>query len=504
MTEILGNIITSPHAKPFYGRIVVEKGKISAVQPLTGPHLLASSCYICPGFIDAHTHPLELGLQQLFVNLSECLSVDEVLERIRNYLHLRSDAEAILGFNLEPEQLADKRYPSLSELDLVSPEVPVLLYRTDGHSAVINSPGLRLAFKNTDPTGLGKNASGQPSGVLRGAAYEHASRVFKARLEPATIMQALDMAGQAAVRAGVTTLAAMIGSDQLASADWLFLMRCLANLPVRAIPFLQTQKPELAKRFRLPRIGGCLLIDGSFGSHTAALTEPYSDFPENYGVCYFQDKELLALLKKADSLGLQTAFHAIGDRAIEQLACAHETAPTNCILRHRIEHAELLPASSSLIDRIAALGLVLCVQPSFEARWGGPNRLYAKRLGERWKDTNPYRTLLAAGVVLAGGSDAPVTPIDPVAGIRAAINHPNPEQRLPATDALALFTSGAAFSLSLESLVGRIEPGMEADLTVLDSDPRNPHSCQVLATYRAGRLIFSATPYAERKCYVGE
>lgn len=494
MTEISGNIIASPHAEPFYGRIITEEGRISTVQPLTGSHQLPSGCYICPGFIDAHTHPLELGLQQIFVNLSECLSVDEVLERVRNYLHLWPETEVILGFNLEPEELADRRYPSLSELDLVSPEVPVMLYRTDGHSAVINSAGLRLAFKNTEPTGLEKNVSGQPSGVLWGEAYEHASQVFKARLEPTTIMHALDMAGQLAARAGVTTLAAMIGSDQLASADWLFLMRCLANLPVRAVPFLQTRKPELAKRFRLSRIGGCLLIDGSFGSHTAALTEPYSDSPENYGVCYFRYEELLALLKKADSLGLQTAFHAIGDRAIEQLVCAHETATTNRILRHRIEHAELLPASSSLIDRIATLGLILCVQPSFEARWGGPSRLYAKRLGERWKNTNPYRTLLAAGIVLAGGSDAPVTPLDPVAGIQAAINHPNPEQRLSPADALALFTSDAAFSLGLESLVGCIESGMEADLTVLDSDPRNTPNCQVLATYRAGKLIFSALP----------
>lgn len=490
--ELTGKIITEPEAEPFSGRVIVKLSRIVAVEPQAGNAQKPDEPFIVPGFIDAHTHPLELGLVETFANLERCKAVDEVLARVRDRLADGAESGVMMGFNLEPDGLAEKRYPLLSELDLVSPEVPILLYRVDGHSAVLNSAGLRLTLKEEHMPGIEKDAQGRPTGILHGPAYEQASRIFKSQLEPATILHALGSAGQLAARAGVTTIAALVGSDELNPADWLLLLRCLDRLPVRAVPFLQTRKPELAKRFRMPRVGGCLLIDGSFGSHTAALSEPYSDVADNRGTCYFSDEELSAIIKKAESLKLQTAFHAIGDRAVEQLVRCHERLRTNRDLRHRIEHAELLlaPQSHSLVARIAALGLVLGVQPAFETRWGGPDKLYARRLGERWRCTNPYRSLLDAGIVLAGGSDAPITPIDPIAGIRAAIEHPNHSQRISGTEALAMFTTNAAYSLGLESVTGRIEPGLEADLVVLDADPRNTEVSRVLATYRAGVCIF--------------
>ena len=262
-------------------------------------------------------------------------------------------------------------------------------------------------------------------------------------------------------------------------------------MAVRAVPFLQTWDIEAPRRFGLKQAGGCLLIDGSFGSRTAALSQDYADAPGNNGASYVTDEKLLSFLRAAVEAGMQTAVHAIGDRAVEQVVHCHEQlaeAGSRNPLRHRIEHAELL--NDSLISRVAQFGLVLGVQPAFEAEWGGPDKMYAQRLGERRRSTNPYRRLLDSGVCLAGGSDAPITPIDPVAGIRAAMERPNPLQTISGEEALAMFTSAAAFALNRERVCGSIEAGKNADLTVLTADPRTTARCRVVATIRGGKCIY--------------
>jgi predicted amidohydrolase YtcJ len=235
------------------------------------------------------------------------------------------------------------------------------------------------------------------------------------------------------------------------------------------------------------------LLDGSFGSRTAALTDAYSDQPGNRGICYRRDEDVADLIEAAHTHGLQTAFHSIGDRAVAQLVSIHERLrkERENPLRHRIEHGELL--DTTLVQRISGLDLVLGVQPAFEAAWGGPSGMYARRLGPRWARTNPLRSLATAGVKLAGGSDAPITPLDPLTGVRAAMTHPNEVERLDGPSALALFTTGAAYSLGLEDRTGRIASGMDADLVVLDADPRTGAPCRVLATYRRGRSAYHAS-----------
>jgi predicted amidohydrolase YtcJ len=172
---------------------------------------------------------------------------------------------------------------------------------------------------------------------------------------------------------------------------------------------------------------------------------------------------------------------------LQAVTCA-EAARASSTLRHRVEHAELL--DDALISRVAGQKLVLGMQPAFEAFWGGHERMYARRLGSRWQRTNRFRSLLDSGVVIAGGSDAPITPVDPVAGIAAAVNHPNPAERIQPAQALAMFSSAAAFALRIEGEAGEVCEGRPADLTILDQDPRSVPAARVLATYRAGRLIF--------------
>jgi predicted amidohydrolase YtcJ len=498
--KLTGQTIVDPRARPQQARIVFDTrirdiGRESSIQ---SPE---PSGFILPGLIDSHTHPLEVGLQLLFADMRKAKSVAEVQQCLRERHQDAMARGMMLGFNLEPDRLSERRYPHRGELDAVIPEVPVFIYRVDGHSAVTNTAGLQLVlagWQGARLPGMDGDCNGRPSGVLRGEAYERASRVFKHRLTAETVREALQLAGTQAAARGVSTIGALVGVEDTTDSEWRVLLDALAASAVGTVPYLQTWDVETPRRFGLRQAGGCLLIDGSFGSHTAALSRAYSDAPGNGGTGYVSDKKLLSFIHAATAAGLQTTVHAIGDRAVEQVVRCHEQLAEHGAgnrLRHRIEHAELL--SDPLIDRIARFGLLLGVQPAFEAEWGGPDKMYSVRLGERWRSTNPYRRLLNAGVHLAGGSDAPITPIDPVAGIKAAMEHPNAEEAISGQDALAMFTSEAAFALNREAACGSIEVGRDADLTVLTSDPRTDTACDVVATFRAGYCTFKDDRLAE-------
>jgi predicted amidohydrolase YtcJ len=488
--KLTGQAVVDAQARPRPAAVVFGD-RVEAV--LDAPDF-GTGGFILPGLVDSHTHPLEVGLQGLFADMGGAGSVAEVQQRLRDRRQDALERGVMLGFNLEPDRLKEHRYPRRDELDVVIPDVPVFVYRVDGHSAVANTAGLQqvlASWPGVKPPGMDGDCSGRPTGVLRGEAYERASRVFKHRLAPETVHEALQLAGRQAAAKGVTTIGALVGVEDTTDAEWRVLLDGLAACDVATVPHLQTWDVEVPRRYGLKQAGGCLLIDGSFGSRTAALNHAYSDAPGNSGSGYVSDKKLLSFLEAATAAGLQTAVHAIGDRAVGQVVRCHEqlAGPSSGNpLRHRVEHAELL--NDAVINRIARLGLVLGVQPVFETEWGGPDRMYAKRLGERWRSTNPYRRLLDCGVRLAGGSDAPITPIDPVAGIRAAVERPNPSQTVAAEEALGMFTSIAAFALNRDGACGSIAAGKDADFTVLTSDPRTTAACRVVATFRAGSCTY--------------
>ncbi len=487
MEVISGLLIPEPETEPYPGRMVFQDGRIVALIPTEE---VVGSYYICSGFIDSHVHPLETGLGLFYPDLSPAKSIPDVLERLSTALREKADSPIILGFNLEPERLQEHRYPYRRELDRLCQRKPVFVYRVDGHSGVGNSEALKL-LPETVSDGVELDGAGKPTGVVRGPAYESLSTKLKRQLPKEIVKEAFQLTSQIAVKNGVTTLAALIGSNELGEEEWKTLLDALDEAPIRMVPFLQSWNPFIARKFGLARIGGCLLIDGSFGSHTAALTKDYADAPGYKGLLYHTDEEIVAFISQATNLELQTAFHAIGDRAIEQLLRCHESLVENGFdnpLRHRIEHAELL--SLELIRRIAQLKLIVCVQPVFETTWGGPLGMYAQRLGERWENTNPLRTLLENGITVAGGSDSPITPLDPLRGIKAATSLPNVSQRIKGKDAFDLFTANASYSLGIENKTGILKPGFDADFVVLDADPRENPCCQVLATYCAGRVVY--------------
>uniref|UniRef100_A0A7V3UZC4 Amidohydrolase n=1 Tax=candidate division WOR-3 bacterium TaxID=2052148 RepID=A0A7V3UZC4_UNCW3 len=487
METLSGYLITEPATPAFPGKIIIDSGKIAAILPANDT---GKNVFIAPGFIDSHTHPLENGLAMLFPDLSPIRSIAEAVDLIHNAISSKTDLPLILAFNFNPDGIKEHRYLYRRELDRITREKPVFVYRVDGHSGIANSPALALIPKEKQE-GIELDGAGKPTGVVRGSAYEALSALLKRKLPAEIIEEAINLTARQAIQKGVTTIAAMVGTQEMSESEWQIILNALASALIRMIPFLQTWKPDLASKLSLPRVGGCLLLDGSFGSHTAAITGEYADAPGFNGMLYHPDELIVNFLNRSNELALQTAFHAIGDRAIEQLIRSHEKASIagkNKLFRHRIEHAELL--TPELITRIANLNLIISVQPAFEALWGGPGGLYAQRLGQRWKFTNPLNSLLSAGIHIAGGSDAPITPLDPLFGIKAARSLPNNEQSLNPTNAFALFTTYAAYSLKMEDQIGAIKPGFAADLVILNADPRIQPEAQILATYLAGKLVY--------------
>jgi predicted amidohydrolase YtcJ len=249
------------------------------------------------------------------------------------------------------------------------------------------------------------------------------------------------------------------------------LLMAMPRMRLRLVLYYQTMDVDMVVRLGLPRIGGCILLDGDVGPRTAALSEPYADDPACYGTLYYTQEEVNAFVLKAHKAGLQVAMHAVGDGAVEQALDAYGAAlaahPRDDH-RHRIEHCEII--RDEQIERARRLGVALGIQPPFNHYW--PHTTYYSSLGEEraWK-ADPVRSLVRPGLLIAGGSDSTVTPLGPLIGVHAAVNHSNPAERVGVREALALYTINAARIGFEEQDKGSLEVGKLGDIVVLSEDP---------------------------------
>lgn len=477
-----------------YQYLLIDNEKISEVSNVPLPYAVQkisySDKYIIPGFIDSHTHILGTGLQLIFPEVSDAESLEEIYDKIISTWSLINEQGFILVYNFDPDQIKEKRFPHRKELDKVIKSHPIILYRIDGHSAVLNTKGLEIILETKSKEieqGLELDKYKEPTGLVTGKAYEFTNRYFSNKISPNIRIEAFYRACELALENGVTTMVTMIGSEE-DDLSVRLLMQVMDRLPIEVIPFYQTTDISKALNFNLPRIGGCILIDGSFGSHTAALRNDYTDQQNNRGILYYPNDILESFYREAENYRLQTAVHAIGDRAIEQVVSVLEKIIKENSNRHRIEHCELL--DDELINRIKKLGLIISMQPAFEYYWGGPNKMYAQRLGTRWQQTNPFKKLFNQGIIIAGGSDSPITPINPLLGIKSAVHHPNPEYRISPIQALKMFTSNGAYAIFAEDRIGKIAPNYHADFVVLEKDPLQFVENKIIAVYKSGKKIF--------------
>jgi predicted amidohydrolase YtcJ len=427
---------------------------------------------ILPGFFDTHVHLAETGLLGQRLDLSPAETIQQVLGLLAQAFPQRSSSRLFQAHSLDPSQLEERRYPHREELDAISSQVPIFILRRDGHSCAVNSAFWEHCGLTEDVPGVEVDRqSGRPTGTLRARALEVAQEHRVQLMEEEDRGQAIRRACWQAARKGVTTVHAICTRPE----DLDILADLADELPVDVVPYLNTTDVDEIQRRGLGQIGGDLLTDGSLGSHTAALSQPYADRPKERGLLYHQREQTVDFVTRAHRAGLQVAIHAIGDRAVERVLSVYETVLDRYPRedhRHRIEHAELLTAEQ--IKRLGDRGVVLAVQPAFEAFWGGPGGMYERRLGpQRVKQTNPFRPLLDAGVIIAGGSDSYITPIDPLAGMAAAVNHPSPHHRVSPLEAARMFTFNGAYLAFQEGQKGLLHQGMRADLVILSADPRS-------------------------------
>ncbi len=413
------------------GDRIIRVGSASDFQDLIDrdwPVLDLEGKTVLPGFIDTHGHMMMTGLSVMGIPLDDVENIDQILERVAEYAARADKGAWVRGGILNEQNLIEKRMPSRHELDRVCSEHPVCLLHVTCHMCSFNTKALEILNVPLDLDGLDLEA-GRPTGVVRDPGiltFVHpAMAKFTSADEKADILLG---ASRLALERGITTLHALDGGEW-GPGDTETICSNLDKLPLRVVCYNQSMNLAEVQKLGLPRVGGCICADGAFEAHTAALFEPYADEPDNYGALTFSQETMDAFVLEAHRAGLQIAVHCESDRAIEQVLWAMEKAlraHPRQDHRHRIEHLEL--PTPNQIERMARAGIMASMQPAFIPAFIGMNdmELYEVLLGRprlRW--VHPYRTILDAGIPISGGSDSPVTPYRPLAGVEAAVNHPN-------------------------------------------------------------------------------
>jgi predicted amidohydrolase YtcJ len=524
-----GEIETLEPARPRAGALATRGDRILAVGDASAcrdalraagagdfTHVDLAGRALLPGFIDTHLHPIMLVYFDMNADLRGVHSIAALQDALHKAAARLPDGAWLVGLQLQDEDLAERRLPTRAELDAACPERPLVVVEHDGHSAVGNAPALAAAgigAGTPDPPGgrIARGADGAPLGPvfetaaqlllgavpapelerLRATARESFARLSAHGITSAGVIVQTDEEGPAGAAGRLESLALqlLLGEAPFATYAILVGRSVDAALAARATPL---HDPAAGRR-----VGGFkIFADGTFGSCTACMREPFSDRPGERGLMTLDAGEILARMRAAHAAGLQICVHAIGDAAVERCVelyarlLAEAPRPDH---RHRIEHASCVPPE--LLPRIAELGLCVSTQPLFihsEKTW------LHRRLGaERARHTYPLRALLDAGVVVGGASDAPVESLDVLHAIQCCVTREGfePQQALSAREALRLFTRDAAWIQREEGEKGTLAPGKRADLALLSANPLSAEperiaEIRVLRTVTGGRAVY--------------
>jgi predicted amidohydrolase YtcJ len=430
--------------------LVVDDGRIAWLGDL-GPDQAASmigaderidldGALVTPAFVDAHVHATATGLALTGLDLSATRSLAEALERVAERTRA-GRGRPILGSGWDETNWPERRPPTREELDRASFGGSVYLARVDAHSAVVSTAVLATV------RGISELRGYRPDGWLTLAAHDAARVNAFGALTPGQLRQAQRAARTRAAEQGIGALHEMAGPE-VSSAEDLRSLLALArdeDGPEIVGYWGELFGIEAARDLGAIGAGGDLFCDGSIGSHTAALDQPYADAPDISGELRFSVAELTEHLRRCSAAGLQAGFHAIGNAAVDAVISAVEQAGAPARGGHRLEHAEYVDDP----DRLAATGLIASMQPAFDARWGmrsdtdDPQGMYEQRLGSaRARRLNRFAQLAAAGVPLAFSSDAPITPLDPWAAVQAAAYPSDPSAAISPRAAFAAHTRG--------------------------------------------------------------
>ena len=482
-----------------------------------------------PGMADAHLHLYAYCQNLTFVDLSKVHNINEMINLMKEKIKNVKKGDWVKGVNFDQSKWKENRFPTLEEMDSISKDNPIIIKRCCLHAVVANSKALEMASigKNYQAGSGGiveLDKDGMPNGILR----EQSTKVFDDILpDPLKnievqkrIMQDVlnDMSSK-----GITTIHTYAAKIWQYNED----INIYKNfekegkLPLRVTvcidelfePEILT-KEKLNNPYRKVQLGAYKIFsDGSMGSRSAALKEPYSDDPKNSGFMLFTQEELNNKILTGYEHGLQPAIHAIGDRALDMTLSAIEyTLKTTKEkgmtdeeqkkrLPFRIIHVQMI--DDDLLERMKKLPLVLDIQPIFlctDLHW------IEDRIGkERLKGSFALKTMEKAGLIQTGGSDCPVETYEPLKGIYAAVTRQDmegyptegflPEERLSVYEALCMYTKNVPYATGQESVLGTLEIGKFADLTVLEKnlfkiDKKEIKDVKVEQTYVAGNCVF--------------
>lgn len=454
---------------------------------------------VMPGLTDSHLHCFLTGLSRTAVGLNEARSIADVCEQVRDRVREAAPGEWVYAAGCAPWNLAERHFPTMDDLDRVAPHNPVYISAVTFHSGATNTRGFELIDPDLTLAGIGRGAEGKPNGwFLSDDTHFAAARVAYGSMTNEQIADLYRAAASFASGRGCTTLHCLDGQFIDDDRDVMVLLDVASQLPVRVHVMYQTMNVKRVLELGLPRVGGCLTIDGAGFDHTALMYEPYTDAPETCGDCYIPEAQVQAFVKEAHEAGLQIGMHALGDKAVDILVRAYSKAMEafpreDC--RHRVEHFYV--PSDWAIEEAERLGLALPMQPAFPWTWDRVQESdYARIWGrERADRAEPFARLYERGLVVSGGSDSPVTPIDPLLGIHAAANHPHPARHVPVEEAIRMFTLNAAWVEFAEREKGTIEAGKLADLVVVDGDPfretQRIKDFVVESTIKGGEVTFT-------------
>jgi predicted amidohydrolase YtcJ len=446
---------------------------------------------VLPGLVDAHGHLMYLARARLSFDARGLGSEEEIARQIGQRAAARPRGEWIGGRNWDQNLWPGRRFPTRASLDRAAPDHPVTLVRIDGHATWANTAALAaggIDRATQDPAGgiIARDARGEPTGLLIDSAQHLVQRV-----EPRPSEDQFDEAVRQCIgdclAAGLTGIHEM-GAKLYALASYRRLVErgqfpfrnyvAVAGRSASTWDFYRQRGPERVADGRLAVGALKLLADGALGSRGAALHDAYCDDPGNTGLVLVPSEEIERLTLEAGALGFQVCVHAIGDRANTLVLDAFERALARVPRvdhRLRVEHAQVLAERD--IPRFQRLGVV----PSMQATHCTSDMAWAaERLGpERLRGAYAWRSLLATGVKIAGGSDFPVESLNPFYGIHAAVTRRprtggdpgwQPEQRMTRAEAVRSFTTWNAYAARQEAELGSLEPGKHADLVVLSDD----------------------------------
>ncbi len=468
-----------------------------------------------PGFTDCHVHLSAVGQSSMLLDLVGVESIAALQARLRTYAGERREG-AIFGRGWIETHWPEARFPTRADLDSVVADRPVFLERIDGHAAIVNGAALALAgieANTPNPPGgvIERDASGAATGML----IDNAMALVQSRLPaPTPAMRAEALARGARIYAergwsgvhNMSTDAEELALFQRFGGDGSLPLFAELYVTVEAAAALFERGPTTANYVRVRGIK--LYLDGALGSRGAALLSPYADAPGQSGLLLTTETDLRGLLSRMRGRGLQLALHAIGDRgnrmALDAIADAFGDAEDDLrAARWRIEHAQVIGGED--IARFGEMGVIASMQPSHAISdlHFAPARLGPQRLAGAYA----WRSLLDSGAVIAGGSDAPVEKGDPLIEFYAAVHRHDlsgfagPDWRLDQAvsreQALALFTSAAAYAGFADHERGTIEVGKRADLSafsvdLMQAEPQTIPTAAAVFTLSDGRVTHDA------------